>query len=86
MYLFLGQDTVVNDKDIIGIFDIDTTTVSKKTRDFLKKAEEKKQVINVTFELPKSFVICNNKENTRVYISQLSTSTLEKRSKKIIGY
>lgn len=86
MYLFLGQDTVVNDKDIIGIFDIDTTTVSKKTRDFLKKAEEKKQVINVTFELPKSFVICNNKENTRVYISQLSTSTLEKRSKKIIVY
>ena len=83
MYLFLGQDTVVNDKDIIGIFDIDTTTVSKKTRDFLSIAEKKKQVINVTFDLPKSFVLCKEKDkDTKIYISQISTQTLEKRSKR----
>ena len=83
MYLFLGQDTVVNDKDIIGIFDIDTTTVSKKTRDFLSIAEKKKQVINVTFDLPKSFVLCKEKgKDSKIYISQISTQTLEKRSKR----
>ena len=83
MYLFLGQDTVVNDKDIIGIFDIDTTTVSKKSRDFLSMAEKKKQVINVTFDLPKSFVLCKEKgKDPKIYISQISTQTLEKRSKR----
>ena len=35
MYLHLGQDTVVKKKDIIGIFDMDTTTVSKISRDYL---------------------------------------------------
>ena len=81
MYLHLGQETVVNEKDVIGIFDLDTSTVSKHTRDFLNKAEKEKRVFNVSFELPKSFILCSNKEKEqKVYISQISTSTLNKRS------
>ncbi len=81
MYLHLGQETVVNEKDVIGIFDLDTSTVSKHTRDFLNKAEKEKRVFNVSFELPKSFILCCNKEKEqKVYISQISTSTLNKRS------
>lgn len=80
MYLHLGQDTVVKKKNIIGIFDLDTATVSKKTRDFLATAEKKGNVINVTYELPKSFVVCCEKGETKVYISQLSSTTLLKRT------
>ncbi len=81
MFLHLGQETVVNEKDVVGIFDLDTSTVSKHTRDFLSKEEKEKRVINVSFELPKSFILCSNKKkNKRVYISQISTSTLNKRS------
>ncbi len=81
MFLHLGQETVVNEKEVIGIFDLDTSTVSKHTRDFLSKQEKEKRVINVSFELPKSFILCSNKKkNKRVYISQISTSTLNKRS------
>ena len=81
MYLHLGQETVVNEKDVIGIFDLDTSTVSKHTRDFLNKAEKEKRVFNVSFELPKSFILCCNKEKEqKVYISQISTATLNKRS------
>lgn len=81
MFLHLGQETVVNEKEVIGIFDLDTSTVSKHTRDFLSKEEKEKRVINVSFELPKSFILCSNKKkNKRVYISQISTSTLNKRS------
>lgn len=80
MYLHLGQDTVVKKKNIIGIFDLDTATVSKKTRDFLTNAEKKGNVINVTYELPKSFVVCSEKGETKVYISQLSSTTLLKRT------
>ena len=81
MYLHLGQETVVNEKDVVGIFDLDTSTVSKHTRKFLNKAEKEKRVYNVSFELPKSFVLCCNKEKEqKVYISQISTTTLNKRS------
>lgn len=80
MYIHLGQETVVKTDEIIGIFDIDTTTVSKHTRNFLTKAEKEKKVINVSYELPKSFVLCNKKNGeNKVYISQISTSTLLKR-------
>ena len=81
MYVHLGVDQVVNEDDIIGIFDLDSTTVSKHTRKFLNEAEKQKKVINVSFELPKSIVLCGKKKNTLVYISQLSSSTLYKRSK-----
>lgn len=81
MFLHLGQETVVNEKYVIGIFDLDTSTVSKHTRAFLSKEEKEKRVINVSFELPKSFILCSDKKkNKRVYISQISTTTLNKRS------
>lgn len=81
MYLHLGQETVVRDQDVIGIFDLDTSTVSKHTRKFLNLAEKNKQVINVSYELPKSFVLCSNKKKkTKVYISQISSGTLKSRS------
>lgn len=86
MYLHLGQDTVVKTADIIGIFDMDTSTVSKPTRDFLRISEKNYNVINVSFELPKSFVVCNEKGKLKVYISQISPATLQKRavSKKFV--
>lgn len=81
MFIHLGGDTLVNSKEVIGIFDLESTTVSKKTRDFLKIAENKKEVINVTYELPKTFIVCSNKNKKRkIYISQLSSSTLLKRT------
>ncbi len=80
MYVHLGMETVVKEDDIIGIFDLDSTTVSKHTRKFLNVAEKEKKVFNVSFELPKSFVVCGNKKNNKIYISQLSSSTLYKRS------
>lgn len=79
MYLHLGQDTVIESESIIAMFDIDACTVSKKTRDFLAIAEQAGQVVNVSYELPKSFVVCRKNGKTVVYISQLATKTLSKR-------
>ena len=80
MYIHLGESTVVRDDEVIGFFDLETTTVSKHTRDFLKYAEKRKEVVNVSYELPKSFIICNRKKENKVYISQISSTTLLKRS------
>lgn len=83
MYLHLGQDTVILTDDIIGIFDLDTSTTSKRTRDYLARCEKAGEVINVTYELPKSFVLCcDSSGNKRIYISQLSSATLLNRQVK----
>ena len=80
MYLHLGQDRVINFSEIIGIFDLDNTTVSKHTRDFLNKSEKKKEVITVSYELPKSFIVSTDRyHDNRVYISSISSTTLQKR-------
>lgn len=79
MYLHLGQETVVKMDSIVGIFDLDTSTISKFTRDYLTQAEKSGKVVNVSMELPKSFVVCAEKKRTTVYISQISSSTLLKR-------
>lgn len=76
MYVHLGQDTVITTDSIIALFDIDACTVSKKTRDFLAAAQKNGEVVNVSFELPRSFVVCRRGDKTVVYISQLSTKTL----------
>ena len=58
---------------------MDTTTISKFSREFLNSAEKNKKTVNVSYELPKSFIICNENGEKRVYISPLSSITLQKR-------
>ncbi|MCI5597823.1 MAG: DUF370 domain-containing protein [Ruminococcus sp.] len=79
MYLHLGENTVVRTDNIIGIFDMDTSTISKWTKDYLSNATKNKRVINVSMELPKSFVVCNENNEIKVYVSQISSQTLMKR-------
>ena len=78
MYLHLGQDYLVKIRDIIGIFDLDTATVAKNTRLFLKKAETEGAVVPLSDEIPKSFVLPDFPTPT-VYISPISAATLKKR-------
>ncbi len=78
MYLHLGQETTVLTGDLIGLFDLDTTTIARDTRDYLAKAEKDGIVVNVSMELPKSFVVTAGADDG-VYISQLSAVTLKKR-------
>ncbi|MGN0503544.1 MAG: extracellular matrix regulator RemB [Ruminococcus sp.] len=86
MYLHLGQEIVVNKNDIVGIYDMDTTTVSKHTREYLNLAEREKRVFYVSpYELPKSFVVVKDGTEERVYICPLSSQTLLKRSNIPIG-
>ena len=80
MYLHLGQNVVVPEADVIGIFDLDNTTGSHITRNFLGDAEKNGRVINVSDELPRSFIVSSIEKEITVYISQLSPQTLLKRT------
>lgn len=80
MYLHLGQNVVVPIRSIIGVFDLDNTTGSHLTRAFLKHAEKAGQIINISDDIPKSFIVCGEDGLTKIYLSQLASSTLLKRS------
>ena len=80
MYLNIGNDMSVRSKNIIGIFDMDNTSTSKRTREFLEKAESEGQVVPCD-DLPKSFIVTTEYGFERVYLTTLSSSTLEKRLK-----
>ena len=81
MYLHLGQNEIVSDHRIIGIFDLDKCSTSKRTRDYLAAAAAAGVVLDVSGDLPKSFVVCDHPYHEQiVYLSQLNPSTLKHRA------
>ncbi len=80
MYLHLGSDTVVNTKNIIAILDLESTSMSKNTKDFLKIVEEEGFVRNVSEELPKTFVLCEIDGQSVIYITNISSKALAGRA------
>ena len=80
-YLHIGQNVMLEDKRIIGIFDLDKCSSSLRTREYLAAAEQEGVVLGVSGALPKSFVVCDHPYHPQiVYLSQLNTSTLKNRA------
>ena len=80
MYVNIGSDMALRDRSIIGIFDMDNTTISTRTRKFLNRAEQEGRVIPCD-DLPKSFVLTVEYGMEHVHLTALSPQTLEKRLK-----
>ena len=81
MYLHMGQDFIVREQEIIGIFDIDTTSTGKRTREFLERAENEGAVVSMSNDIPKSFIVTDFPYET-VYLSPISSAALAGRAKK----
>lgn len=75
MYLNISEKNAVRTDDIIGIFDLDGTSISKKTREFLGEEQKKGRVLEELKELPRSFLVTHK----GIYLSPVNTSTLKKR-------
>ncbi|MBE6702467.1 MAG: DUF370 domain-containing protein [Ruminococcaceae bacterium] len=80
MYLHIGNNRNIREKNIIGIFDIESSTVSTTTRKYLSMAEKKGEVESSTEELPKSFILYIEDKKQKICFSQLSTPALLGRS------
>lgn len=80
MFLHLGENVVVPIKDIIGIFDLQNTMYSSDTIQFLRLAEEDGFVERITDEQPKSFIIAEVDNKSKIYFSPISSTTLTKRT------
>lgn len=79
MFLHLGNDVYVSAKNIIAICNLDTATVSKNTQNYLKKCEEAGIVDTICDDIPKSFVLVRKKNKDKIYLSNISSTTLMKR-------
>ncbi len=79
MYLFLGGEVTVRDSDVIGIFDIEECSVSRTTADFLNFCQKRLQIVNISEDMPKSFIVTSDK----TYISNVSHNTIRKRANEI---
>lgn len=81
MYLFIGGTTIVRTRDIVGIFDLDSTTISKETKSFLRKCEAEGLTDSATIDVPRSFILTSeNKEIFKIQFSQISPATLAART------
>jgi len=80
MYLHIGGDYIISVNDVIAIIDMEKSTISQDTRNFLKISEEEGFIVNVEKdEMPKSFIVVQEKNKSRVYLSPISVNTLYKR-------
>ena len=83
MYLHIGLNYMIKKEDIVGIFDIETTTGSQITKQFLTKAQKSDKIISVSEDLPRSFIVCKEQSGSKdekTYLTSLSTNTLQKRN------
>lgn len=78
MFLFLGGNVTVDDRSVIGIFNIEECTVSGITNEHLRVRQRQGKIVNVSEDLPKSLVVCEDKS----YISNVSNLTINKRARK----
>ena len=80
MYLFLGGDTVVPEKSVVAVLDLDNTTVAKSTREFLARAQREQKVVTVAEDLPKSFCITDDEAGERIWLLSANPATIKKRA------
>lgn len=80
MFLHIGGDVVIPIKSVIAILDIESTTISKDTKEFLTIAEEEGFIKSISNDLPKSFIITETDKKSKIYLSPISSVTLQKRS------
>lgn len=74
MYVHIGENKVLRKKDILFIFDMDSSTVSVHTRNYLNKAQKEGRVISLGFDLPKSFIVTRD---NKVYLSPFNSTTVK---------
>lgn len=80
MYLHIGNKKSVRKKDVIGIFDLDTATVTKTGKDFIARLEKEGAVEYDDYDLPRSFVVVSESGKCLVRLSRISSRGLVARA------
>ena len=79
MYLHIGNGESIRTEDIIGIFDLDTATISKTTKKYINKKEKEGKVEYLDYDLPRAFILCKKGDEEKIKLSRISTTGLRQR-------
>ena len=79
MFLHVGNNKNIRERNVIGIFDMDTATESAITRKFLGEKQKQLLVEIAAVEIPKSFILFEENGLSKVCISPRSSSALRGR-------
>ena len=79
-FLQLEKGESIDKKEIIGVFDLETSSASG-TKELFRRLEGEMGVVNLSEDIPKSFILCEGEYSDRIYLSGLSTKSVEKRAK-----
>ncbi len=79
MFIHPGKNSVLRKNDIIGIFELDNVSWSKRSREFLRKCEERGEVVDASEDIPRSFILSNNKGKTQLTLTHVTTRTIIRR-------
>ena len=85
MYLHVGNEVILNEKDVVGVFAIENASISKFTKEFLSRSQKAGDVVTVTGDIPKSLVVWEKNGERKLFLSQLAPATLRKRQRRGIG-
>lgn len=80
MYLHVGNGKSVREEDIIGIFDLDTATVSKISKKFISENEKKGKIKYGDDDLPRTFIVAGGRDDNEIILSRISTAGLKQRT------
>ena len=79
MYLHIGNGESVRQEDIIGIFDLDTATVSKISKKYISDNEKRGKVEYSDYDLPRAFVVTYKNKKEKIILSRISSLGLVQR-------
>lgn len=81
MYLYIGNNELIRDDSVIGVFDIDHCTHDRRARQYLARAESDGLVIDAFGQLPRSFVVCDSPYHAQIVrLSPLSAPAVTRLS------
>ena len=74
---------MLNDRDVIGIFSLETTTITPRGREFLNYAQKNGAVVTLSDDLPQCYVLADAPVDT-VYLSELSSAAMKRRAEQML--
>lgn len=79
MFVNIGANTIIKKKDIVAVFDIETTTGSETTREYLRRSNKRSEIVTLTEDLPRAMVLCNSRNGMALYITDVSSAAIKRR-------
>jgi hypothetical protein len=79
MYLHIGRNSVIRDKNIIGIFDVEKIEKTPEFQALYNTLEEENNIIDIANNQRNSFILTKEKNNIKGYISNIGTNVIKKR-------